>query len=232
MSGSWIDDGFKAWLTRVFLLMLFVSAGTAIAFGLGIIGGRGQETIINADGVIVVDEANILAPGETEVATGEGEELDYEVVESGTPGTSGDTGIEEGQIAPNFATTTLEGERVQLADFRGRIVILNFWATWCGPCRAEMPAMHDIQDIYRDEVVVIALNNQEAYSPALRFIEELGVNFEAIGLDPSGNVVDEYRVFTMPTSYFIGRDGVIFDVHLGQVTFDEMIENIEAVLDS
>jgi thiol-disulfide isomerase/thioredoxin len=136
-------------------------------------------------------------------------------------------GIEEGELAPNFSASNFDGERVQLADYRGKVVFLNFWASWCGPCRAEMPAMQDLLNEFGEDVVILAVNNQEAYDPAKDFIDELGVNFSDYALDPSGEIVDAYRVFTMPTSYFIDADGVVTAVHLGQITYEEMLENVE-----
>ncbi|HET9199848.1 MAG TPA: TlpA disulfide reductase family protein [Dehalococcoidia bacterium] len=114
-----------------------------------------------------------------------------------------------------------------MSDFRGKVVFLNFWASWCGPCRAEMPAMQDLLAEYGDELVVIAANNQEAYRPAKSFIDDLGVNYTEFALDPSGEIVDAYKVFTMPTSYFIDPEGRISALHLGQITYEEMVERFE-----
>ena len=211
-------------------LVAIVGAGIGIAFGLGIIGEDDRETI-EADGgnTIVIDAANILAPGEEEVVVGEGDEQKFEVRALRDDGTEDvdQIGVEVGDLAPNFSASNFDGERFQLSDFRGKVVFLNFWASWCGPCRAEMPAMQDLLAQYGDDLVIVAANNQEAYRPAKGFIDDLGVNYTEFALDPSGEIVDAYKVFTMPTSYFIDPEGRISAVHLGQITYEEMVERFE-----
>ena len=211
-------------------LVAIVGAGIGIAFGLGIIGEDDRETI-EADGgnTIVIDAANILAPGEEEVVVGEGDEQKFEVRALRDDGTEDidQIGVEVGDLAPNFSASNFGGERFQLSDFRGKVVFLNFWASWCGPCRAEMPAMQDLLAQYGDDLVIVAANNQEAYRPAKGFIDDLGVNYTEFALDPSGEIIDAYKVFTMPTSYFIDPEGRISAVHLGQITYEEMVERFE-----
>jgi thiol-disulfide isomerase/thioredoxin len=143
-----------------------------------------------------------------------------------TPNPRGlDVGVQEGKLAPNFEISNFDGERVQLADFRGRPVFLNFWATWCGPCRAEMPAIQAVLDQYEDQgLVVLAVDNGERFEPAHGFVEELGLDFTAFGLDPGQDVIDRYRVVAMPTSVFIDAEGVITQVHAGQATEQQMRE--------
>ena len=143
-----------------------------------------------------------------------------------TPDTS-DLGVavEEGKLSPNFEVSTLTGERVQLTDYRGRAVFLNFWATWCGPCRAEMPDIEQVLRTHEDAgLVVLAVNNGEPFSPARNFIADLGVNFTVVGLDPSQEVIKRYRVVSMPTSIFIDADGVITRIHAGLATAAQMDE--------
>lgn len=215
---------------RVAGLVAIVGAGVGIAFGLGIIGDDDRETIEADDGnTIVIDVANLLGPDEEEVAVGEGSDRKFEIRKLNEDRTEDveQIGVEVGDLAPNFSASNFEGERFQLSDFRGKVVFLNFWASWCGPCRAEMPAMEDLLAQYGDELVIIAANNQEAYRPAKRFIDDLGVSYTEFALDPSGEIVDAYKVFTMPTSYFIDAQGRISAVHLGQITFEEMVERFE-----
>lgn len=229
MNAPWRQYGLRNWLIRVGALTAIVGVALAIAFGLGIIGKDDRETVVRGDETIVVDEANILAPDEEEIVVGDGTDKKFETRALRDDGTEfvGEIGIEVGELAPNFSASNFEGERFQLSDFRGKVVFLNFWASWCGPCRAEMPAMQDLLDQYGDDIVVIAINNQEAYDPATGFIEQIGVSFTQFGLDPGGDIVNAYRVVTMPTSYFIDAEGRIADVHLGQITFDEMVEGLE-----
>jgi thiol-disulfide isomerase/thioredoxin len=232
LNAPWSQYGLRNWLTRVGVLAALVGAALGIAFGVGIIGSDDNETIETAEGVIQIEPANILAPDETEVAIREGDDVTFEVramLDSGEEIIE-EVGIEEGELAPNFSASNFDGDRFQLSDYRGKIVFLNFWASWCGPCRAEMPAMQDLFNEYGDEdLVILAINNQESYDPAFDFIQELGVSYTEFGLDPTGEIVDAYRAFiTMPTSYFIDADGVVSAVHLGQITYEEMVERYEA----
>ena len=143
-----------------------------------------------------------------------------------TPNPRGlDVGLEEGNLAPNFEVSNLNGQRVQLADFRGRPVFLNFWASWCGPCRAEMPAIQRVLDRFEDQgLVVLAVDNGERFGAARGFVDELGLDFTEFGLDPGQDVIRRYRVVAMPTSVFINADGVITRVHTGQATEQQMAE--------
>lgn len=143
-----------------------------------------------------------------------------------TPNSLGlEVGVGVGKLAPNFEASNFDGERVQLADFRGRPVFLNFWASWCGPCRAEMPAIQAVLGEFKDEgLVVLAVNNGERFGPARAFVDDLGLDFTEFGLDPGQDVIQRYRVVSMPTSVFIDADGVITQVHAGQATEQQMRE--------
>lgn len=129
-----------------------------------------------------------------------------------------------GYMAPNFTLSDLNGKRVSLADFRGKVVFVNFWATWCGPCRQEMPDMQKLFEQQNPDVVILAVNltNTER-SPELvrRFMEELQLGFTAL-LDPEGAVAEQYRLLSIPMSVFVGPDGVIRAKHLGPMTLEMM----------
>lgn len=142
-----------------------------------------------------------------------------------------DVGVDEGKLAPNFEASTFDGERVQLADFRGRPVFLNFWASWCAPCRAEMPAIQAVLDQYEDQgLVVLAVDNGERFEPARGFVEELKLDFTEFGLDPGQDVIGRYRVVSMPTSVFIDAKGVITRIHAGQATEQQMEEFVREAM--
>ena len=149
-----------------------------------------------------------------------------------TPDGSGrDVAVQEGRLAPNFEVSTLTGDRVRLADFRGKAVYLNFWATWCGPCRAEMPDIEAVLRVYEaDGLVVLAVNNGESFRPANAFIDELALDLTVVGLDPNQQVVGLYRVRAMPTSIFIDRDGVITKIHAGFATAKQMDQFVSEAL--
>ena len=109
--------------------------------------------------------------------------------------------------APDFGLENLSGRRMSLKDFRGKVVFLNFWATWCVPCRDEMPVMEKLQREFKDQgLVVVAVNLREDKKAVGRFFKELGLTFESL-LDPDGEVGERYGAFSLPLTYFIDRDG-------------------------
>ncbi len=123
-----------------------------------------------------------------------------------------------GDPAPDFTLKTLDGEKVSLSDFKGRPVLINFWATWCPPCRFEMPAIEKAWQQYKDDgFVVLGVNVEEPISVVQRFVENFGLSFPVL-LDYKGNVSDMYRLRAFPTSYFVGRDGKIVIAHRGMMT--------------
>lgn len=136
-------------------------------------------------------------------------------------------GLEQGDQPPNFELETLDGEKVQLSDLKGKKVILNFWATWCPPCREEMPEMQKFYEEYGDEVEIIALNataTESKEGDVHDYIEEFGYTYPVL-LDTDGTVVENYRVFSMPTSFFIGTDGLIQQPpHIGPMDYEFMEE--------
>lgn len=120
-----------------------------------------------------------------------------------------------GAPAIDFALQDVDGGEVRLQDYRGQTVLLNFWATWCGPCRLEMPLFESryrwLQD---DGFVVLAVNAGESEAQVEQFRDELGLSFPVL-LDPGGEVQRDYRVRGYPTSVFIDREGIIQAIHLG-----------------
>lgn len=122
-----------------------------------------------------------------------------------------------GFLAPDFTLVTLDGQTVTLSELRGQVVLLNLWASWCPPCREEMPAMQRVWEEYRERgVMVLAVNStsQDTRAEAQAFVTENGLTFP-IPLDTSGEVTRLYRVSSLPTSFFIGADGVIHEVVIG-----------------
>lgn len=126
---------------------------------------------------------------------------------------------EIGQQAPNFTLADLEGSEVSLADFEGRPVIINFWATWCGPCRIEMPELQEAYEERQDEgLTILAVNMEETPEMVRRFFyDDLRLTFTPL-LDRDGEVTDLYGVFNLPTTYFVNPEGAIAAVHRGPLT--------------
>ncbi|MGG6431955.1 TlpA family protein disulfide reductase [Anoxybacillus sp. D401a] len=135
-----------------------------------------------------------------------------------------DIGVHVGEIAPDFELTTLEGESVRLSHLQGKKVVLNFWASWCPPCRAEMPEMQRFHEQYGQHVAIVAVNltNKEKSRDAVEtFVHEKGVTFDIV-LDEQGTVGKMYQVITIPTSYVIDEKGVIRSKHVGPLSYHTM----------
>jgi peroxiredoxin len=136
---------------------------------------------------------------------------------------------EIGELAPAFALRDPEGNIRQLSDYRGRVVWINFWATWCGPCRRELPEIQRLADEFRDEgLVVLAVNFQESAGTAVSFWEELDLDLPIL-LDSSGEVAEQYRTRNLPNNFFIDRDGVLRALRMGFLTEGEMREKLAEV---
>jgi len=108
---------------------------------------------------------------------------------------------------PEFSLVTPEGKKISLKDFRGKTVFLNFWATWCVPCREEMPAMEKLYQEYKDDnFVVLAINVKDRKQEAISFIKELKITYP-VALDPEAEVAQLYGAWGLPTTYLIGPKG-------------------------
>jgi thiol-disulfide isomerase/thioredoxin len=141
-------------------------------------------------------------------------------------------GLREGNIAPNFEFSAFDGQRLSLSDFRGRPVFLNFWATWCTPCKAELPAMEEsLRQFAGDDLAIIAVNNGEKFGPADRFLRDLGIDLTAFGYDPEASIVQRYEIIGMPTSYFIDAEGVITRVVAGALSKSLMQNSIQTAIE-
>jgi cytochrome c biogenesis protein CcmG, thiol:disulfide interchange protein DsbE len=137
-----------------------------------------------------------------------------------------------GSPAPDFSLPTADGGTVRLADLKGKPVLINFWATWCQPCREEMPAMQDLYEQYRERgLVILAVDMEEDLRPVRRWIDQGGYTFTFL-LDGEGEQVKRYNINASPTSYFVGRDGVIRDLKLGALSRGEMQTKVEKLLES
>jgi peroxiredoxin len=134
--------------------------------------------------------------------------------------------LEPGRLAPAFDLATLDGGHVALADFRGRPVVINFWATWCVPCRVEMPMLVGAWRGNRDrglEVLAVNLTDQERGKDVRRFVEELALPFH-VALDERGRVRERYRLVSLPTTVFVDSTGTVRGHHSGPLSEHNLAE--------
>ena len=135
----------------------------------------------------------------------------------------------EDSIAPDFSLINTQGERVKLSDFRGKPVLINFWATWCGPCLIEMPSIQDRFEKHQKEgLVVFAIDFDEPKEDVAFFGEELGLTFDLL-LDPGGEIQNLYRILGYPTSFFVDPDGVIKVLHIGVMTEGQLDDYLSQI---
>jgi len=138
----------------------------------------------------------------------------------------------EGFTAPDFTLDLLDGGQLTLSELRGHPVVLNLWASWCLPCRSEMPAIERVHQRYKDEgLIVVGLNltSQDSESDARAFVQELGLTFPIV-LDRDGSVSVRYQLLGLPTTYFIDQSGIIRSVVVGgpmsEATIQSNVENL------
>ncbi len=128
---------------------------------------------------------------------------------------------EVGYSAPDFELTDLSGKSVRLSDFRGKPVVLNFWATWCPPCRQELPTLQDLHVRRGSAVVLLAISQGEAAQDVLAFVRQYGYTFRVL-LDPQLSVGQAYGARAIPMTVVVDPDGVIIFIRRGVIRPGEL----------
>jgi peroxiredoxin len=144
-----------------------------------------------------------------------------------------DTAPEVGHVAPNFTLTTLAGQTLNLAQFRGKPVYLNFFASWCPPCQFETPDVEKMYKKYGNKITFIGVNLafNDTVPRLKKFLKTYGVTYPVL-LDKSGSVTKTYKVMAIPTSFFIKSNGVIMYHYLGALIAPQMQTEFNKLLAS
>ncbi len=152
-----------------------------------------------------------------------------------TPASSSDAelGVGEGQLARDFEASNMDGIRFRLSELRGRPVVINFWATWCTSCLAEMPVLEEQRKAHsQDDLAIIGVNVGEGPSAARNFIDALELFDLSIAMDTDLTIADSYAVRGLPKSVFIDRNGVIQAFYNGQLDDETMNRYVRAAIDA
>jgi cytochrome c biogenesis protein CcmG/thiol:disulfide interchange protein DsbE len=136
-----------------------------------------------------------------------------------------------GAPAPDFALADLDGQPVRLADLRGRPVVVNFWASWCGPCVEEFPLLREAASRHADDgLAVIGIIYRDRSEAAREFSARLGATWPS-AVDPGERVADRYAIFGPPETFFIDRDGIIAGRQIGPLSAASLDAQLAAIID-
>ena len=133
--------------------------------------------------------------------------------------------------APDFELKTLDGETVKLSDYKGKVVILDFWATWCGPCRRGVPDLVDIQSQFNDDIIIIgiSLDQQNTLNQLQPFIDNYNINYPVVLWNEK--VISDYgNISAIPTSFIINQDGEIVNKFVGLMPKEIIVKQIDTLL--
>lgn len=143
------------------------------------------------------------------------------------------TGLRKGDTPPDFTLTTMDGKEVTLSDYKGKKVILNFWASWCPPCKAEMPHMQKYYDKKAEEqnfeILAVNLTSEEKSNRLIeKFLQSYGITFP-VPLDEKGNIALKYQVITIPSTFILNTDGQIEHSIIGPMNEDLLETYVEGI---
>jgi thiol-disulfide isomerase/thioredoxin len=134
-------------------------------------------------------------------------------------------------LAPDFSLEALDGETFTLSGLRGKWVLVNFWATWCVPCRAEMPAFQAIYERYGDQLEILAINHSESAEAVAAYRDEMNLSFPLL-LNPSDQTLADYKVLGLPITIIVDPDGLLVWQYFGEVDLGEFETTIADLIEA
>jgi len=149
------------------------------------------------------------------------------IQQSGT-GETAPKNLQSGKPAPDFELASLNGQPVHLSDFKGHPVLINYWATWCPPCREELPLIQNRHEKYSSDLVVLAINAGEDLATVEKYIQIKGFTFPVL-LDPEWKAEALFGIMAYPTSVFIDRNGIIQARYVGGINEKVLDDNLELI---
>ncbi len=133
---------------------------------------------------------------------------------------------QEGDPAPDFTLTLLDGTKISLRDLRGQVVVLNFWASWCDPCRKEAPDLQKAWEMYKDKgVVFMGVSHKDAEDASRAFVQEFGLTY-LNGIDPRGRISRAYGLTGVPETFVIDAEGRVAQFYWGEVQVDDLVQRL------
>lgn len=129
-----------------------------------------------------------------------------------------------GSHAPDFEGVNTNGEKIRLADYRGKVVVINFWASWCGPCVNEMPLINGVFQDHPDDVAVLFVNAGESKGTIMEFLAAHQFEFPVL-IDATGKIAGAYSVTGLPVTYILDKNGVISQAIIGEIQNKQQLDN-------
>ena len=210
------DDSKCMLITKKRIIALFL---IALMMSVMVGCGRNDSTEDSTTGAIVEEQQNMTDDSASEANVEEPEE-EYVLQE-----------VLVGDVAPEFTASLADGNTFTLSEHVGKVILLNFWATWCGPCVGEMPAFQDLYDEYGDEIEILAVNCMEDEATVNQFITDSGYTFP-IAYDVDGEVSFTYPSSGIPYTLVIGEDGIVKNIYVGAADAETQYNLYKSAIDA